>query len=404
MANVPDREPWTREQIVAKVERGLKDGMAKPRQVNTDRSKERKAQKGDSADRYAGGIRTALDLDQIEPPAYNVPGVLQENTTAVFWSPPGQLKTAHVVDLWARQSLGSIWREHALPPGLSLMIPLEDIAGFGARGRFWQKHHGLQLDARALWWQAPFDFSKECTAAVQEGIERAQDQHKLPLRSMFLDPILAAFGEGSASDDADFRRVLDSVNSLLENFKTATGVIVTHTSWEAKHEFGSMVQRALTATSVKFTVENEVSTLKLVRQKNDREGLEFHFKLVTGEEPGQVTVEALDQDEAATLRMPKRARLKKQGRSFWNALIYVWDSAQAADALHVPDNPEIAHSSKCAGGVRLGEVRVRFEALYGFESTANAQQKRARWSEGKNEVEVAGLCGFWKELVWPIFK
>ena len=34
MANEPNREPWSREQIAAKVEHGLRDGMATPRQIN----------------------------------------------------------------------------------------------------------------------------------------------------------------------------------------------------------------------------------------------------------------------------------------------------------------------------------------------------------------------------------
>ena len=40
MANVPDREPWTREQIAAKVEHGLRDGMATPRQVTEKQESE----------------------------------------------------------------------------------------------------------------------------------------------------------------------------------------------------------------------------------------------------------------------------------------------------------------------------------------------------------------------------
>ena len=36
MANEPDREPWNEQQVRAKVEHGLRDGMAKPRQINDD--------------------------------------------------------------------------------------------------------------------------------------------------------------------------------------------------------------------------------------------------------------------------------------------------------------------------------------------------------------------------------
>ena len=52
---------------------------------------------------------------------------------------------------------------------------------------------------------------------------------------------------------------------------------VQHAGWDNKHELGSIMQRALTATSIKASANGNVATLTISRQKNDEEDVSLTF-------------------------------------------------------------------------------------------------------------------------------
>jgi hypothetical protein len=276
-----------------------------------------------------GGFRPAKDLRNIQPPAYNIEGLLQQGTTANLWGLPGETKTTHATDWWARLSLGLPWRDKPVSRGIAAYLPLEDMSGFRARVEAWQEHnikslleHNVtSLPDHALWWDDVFDFSEECIAKVRRALQAAETKYGLPVVLIVIDPIMAAFGEGSVSDENEFRKRLKAIESLRAPFSLATALVVQHAGWDGKHELGSILQRALTATSIKAASNGDVATLTIVRQKNDEEGKTLHFRKVSLGSAGKLVV--VPEETGASGR-----GLTGQKKDAWDALVKAVDTAE----------------------------------------------------------------------------
>ncbi len=232
----------------------------------------------DPADGPVGRFRNVNDLKAIEPPGYNIDGILQKATTALLWGLPGSTKTTHAVDWWARLALGLPWCGAEVTKGIACYLPLEDLAGFRARVDAWEEYNETSLPPWALWWDGGFDFTDECITAVRQAMEAAQREHNLPVVFSCIDPIMKAYGDGAAVDERDFRKRLLAIENMVAPFKTATAVAIQHAGWEGKHELGSILQRALTATSIRATSNGPIAQLTVIRQKNDEEGRTITFQ------------------------------------------------------------------------------------------------------------------------------
>ena len=163
--------------------------------------------------------------------------------------------------------------------GIAFYLPLEDLAGFRARVEAWAEYNEKKLPPCAMWWDGPFDFSEDSISAARNAMEAVQKRLALPVVNITIDPIMAAFGEGTALDEQDFRKRLKAIQDLTEPFPQATAIVAQHAAWTGKHELGSILQRALTATSIKAVVVEKAAALTIVRQKNDEEGKTLNFEI-----------------------------------------------------------------------------------------------------------------------------
>jgi AAA domain len=243
----------------------------------------------------AGQFRTVGELRDIPPPRWNVQDWLQENTTAIYWGLPGSFKTTHLIAGWASTGLGCEWYGRAVEQGISLYVPLEDMSGFKARVEAFEEHYQLDLEIDApwcRWWDGDVDFTPDGIAPLEAKIrEMAETYTDLPLRNLTIDPLMKVFGDGSANEDRDMRERILLIEKLRSPYPEATAILSQHCSWAAEHEFGSITQRALTATSIRAKGEGHTSTLELMRQKNASEGETLHFQSVTLGPDGKIVMQ-----------------------------------------------------------------------------------------------------------------
>ena len=244
---------------------------------------------GDVVNIPIGHLSSMAELKKIQSPAYNIEGWLQESTIAILFGLPGTIKTTHGVNFMGSITTGRPWCGRKVQQGLACYITLEDTPGLRARVEAWEQEYET-LPPNALWWNGDFDFSDEGVGAVRSALEQAEKDHDMPVRLIVIDPFMLAFGEGTAVDEEDMRARIVTIKALMKPFPHVTVLVIQHTAWEGKHELGSVIQRALTATSIKADSNETLAELGLVRQKNDEEGIKRVFRKQTFPGPGRITV------------------------------------------------------------------------------------------------------------------
>ncbi len=335
-----------------------------------------------------GSFRTIEELKNIRPPTYNIEGVLQQGTTALLWGLPGSTKTTHAVDWWARLSLGLDWCDAQVTKGISFYLPLEDRAGFRARVDAWEEHNATKLPPWALWWDGDFDFSDQCATAVRQAMEAKQSEHDLPVVFACLDPIMKTFGEGTALDEQDFRKRLAMIESIMAPFTDATALVVQHAGWDGKHELGSIIQRALTATSIKAAITGDVATLTIVRQKNDEEGRVLTFRKQPLGDKGRLV---MVRDDAAVAKV---SQLTGQNKLAYDALVKAIDDGhQAGQTL-----PSLSEglSERCPVDLWISEfTRFRSDG-----SDISSDSIRRAFDRAKRHLQALKIIGVYDNWAW----
>jgi len=335
-------------------------------------------------------FKTVADLRNIPPPAWNVDGVLQENSTAVMWGLPGSYKTTHQVDLWASTSVGQRWAGREVKPGISLYLPLEDLPGFRARVDAWEEHYGRNLPDHCLWWPEAFDFSETCLADVAAAMEQLTARFDLPIRNITIDPVMKGFGEGSAADEEEMRIRVIAIEKLRTPHLHATAILSQHCSWTAEHEFGSIMQRALTATSIRARGQGEIGTLEIVRQKNERESDKLTFKRRDIGPDGKIVL------EPSTL--VETRGLTGEERKCYDALVKAIDDAQRSGQNTLPPV-----SALLSARVRVDCWQREFKRMKSDGPDTKVGSIHRAWRRHKNNLQAAGKIGVYDDYAWLIY-
>ncbi len=334
-------------------------------------------------------FKTVADLRDIPPPTWNVAGMLQENSTAVMWGLPGSYKTTHQVDLWASTSIGRAWAGREVKSGISLYIPLEDLPGFRARVDAWEEHRGRKLPDHCRWWAEPFDFTEPCLADVANAMQQLVADYALPIRNLTIDPIMKGFGEGSALDEEEMRKRVIAVEKLRAPHPEATAILSQHCSWTAEHEFGSIMQRALTSTSIKARGNGEIGTLDIVRQKNAKEGTPLTFRRIDVGPDGKIVLEPSTSVETTTLT--------GEERKCFDALVRAVDDGNQAETT-LP-----AESGFVSARVRVDLWKREYVRTRSDGADIKADNISRTWRRYKNSLQAAGRVGFYNDYAWIIY-
>ncbi len=150
MANEPDREPWNERQIRAKVEHGLRDGMARPRQIdNVNGSNELTGNSEVTNDRRARRLKPIpwSELGSLPKRETLVKGLLDRGAMSVKFGLYGCGKTFSSLDLACHVALGWPWFGRKTRQGPVVYIAAEGGLGIEERLTAFRYHHGVEPDA-----------------------------------------------------------------------------------------------------------------------------------------------------------------------------------------------------------------------------------------------------------------
>ena len=150
MANEPEREPWTREQIAAKAEHGLRDGMAKPREINgtseTNDLENNYKVNNEARHRRLKPIRWS-ELGNLPKREPLVKGILDRGAMSVKFGQSNCGKTFSSLDLACHVALGWEWFGRKVRQGAVVYIAAEGGLGIEERLTAFRYHHNVEPDA-----------------------------------------------------------------------------------------------------------------------------------------------------------------------------------------------------------------------------------------------------------------
>ena len=217
-------------------------------------------------------------------------------------------------------------------------------------------------------------------------MEAQQQQHNLPVLFNCIDPIMKQFGEGTALDEQDFRKRLSAIERLMAPFPESTALAIQHAGWDNKHELGSILQRALTATSIKASANGNVATLTIVRQKNDEEDRTFTFNKHPLGAKGKLVMVPASPDRSL--------KLTGQNRLAFDALVKAVDDGNQA-GITLPKTSE-SLSERCPVDRWLAE----FTRMKSDGSDKAPDSSRRAFDRARNKLQTLGVVGFYNNLAW----
>ena len=306
-----------------------------------------------------GRLASLSELDRLTEPKFVIDGIAEEGTELMLWGREGSLKTTVLADWYRCILTGENWCGRHVEQGIVLHVPLEDRRGFAARLQILRELHG-DLPPHLVWWDGAFEFSEACMLDIRSKLLDLAIAFDLPVRMIGVDPFTKAF-KGSATEDQDMRRNLALIRTLNAPFPNATTVLVTHSGWADEHELGSIMQRALTSTSIQCRAQESVVSASVVRQKNGVSGAQFWFTVRPDDRAGMVSLIPRKAPEASAEGLPDNARMG------WEALLEVVNLYGSGDYQHLefikPPSQKFENGAviKLSGGVSVDHWRDEYD-------------------------------------------
>ena len=200
--------------------------------------------------------------------------------------------------------------------------------------------------------------------------------------------------ENNLGKEQDFRQRLASIENMMAPFPEAVALAIQHAGWSGQHELGSVIQRALTATSIraKANDKDSVAQLTIVRQKNDEEGRTFTFQKHSLGRKGRIVM------IPATISKQKAASLVGDSRIAYDALVRVIDDGnQAGNTL-----PRVSERLSARCPVHLW--RAEYERMKSEGADTKADTIARTFRRAKKNLQSVGVVGFYDNLAWIIWE
>lgn len=292
MRNGDAHRPWTRNEVIDKVDRGLQDGARRPRQVK-DRpdwktnghaepayepppypedelpAKPKKAEPRD--------IFPTLDIDgllNLPPPVWRVHGLLTTSANAVLYGPYASLKSFAALDLSLCLAYGQPWHGRDVQQCAVLYIAGEGVGGLSKRIKAWLHFHGLE-DQRAAFRliSASIDLrNPEVTAAIVRTALHVAEQDGMKVGLVVIDTLARAMVGADENSSQDMGLAVKGTDEIREGIDAAT-LTVHHTGKDTdRGPRGSSALGGAVDCQIRVERSDMAVTLTIEKQKDDEEG------------------------------------------------------------------------------------------------------------------------------------
>ena len=389
MANEPDREPWSREQIAAKVKHGLRDGMATPRQV---------ADKTETTETITRESRLRplrwSELGSLPKREPLVKGILDRGAMSVKYGATNCGKTFSSLDLACHVALGWPWFGRKTRQGAVVYIAAEGGLGIEERLTAFRYHHGVEPDAPLYVVPVAIDLCK----TKKDVAELLREIKPLDPALVVIDTLSRAMAGGNENSPDDMGAFVTNCD-LIRQETGAHLLVIHHTGKdEGRGTRGHSLLAAAADTLIEVS-KDEVSglvTATVKKQRDRASGDVLVFKL----EPVDI---GMDEDEDTITscvvvpsdeQAPKRVKLTGPAKIALDLLIKAINEASVKPPAsnHIP--PDI---SACP--VTLWK---RYCHTGSITASDKPDSKDKAFKRAADRLQELGFVGVWDDWVWVI--
>lgn len=391
MSNDPQKTPWTEKEITAKVDRGLRDGMAKPRQQKNDT-----AGTPESVPRRLRPLAWS-ELGNLPTREPLIKGVLDRGAMSVDYGPTNCGKTFLALDLAARISLGWEWFGHKVKQGGVIYIAAEGGLGIIDRLTAFELRHEIKPDAPLYVLPIAIDLCK----SRKDAAELVKEIKLLePVELIVIDTLSRTLAGGNENDSADLGSFVANCDFLRQ--ETGAHVMVIHHTGkdESRGSRGHSLLSGAADSMIEVSKDaySGIITATVKKQRDRAADGAFAFKL----DPVEI---GMDEDEEWVTscvveptdapNMPadaKRARLSDSNKVALDQL----RRALSHEGKIPPACSNIPEHTPCVSVKTFGTY-----CLSGGLSQSNEPEaQRKAFKRSTDKLLAVGLIGKWQEYVW----
>jgi hypothetical protein len=218
-------------------------------------------------------LKTAADLQSMQPPTYQIDGHIPKGGLVVIFGPSGSGKTFEAIEQACCIASGTAWHGlERVAAGPIVYVAAEGASGLGKRLRAWERAHpGADL-SRLHFITEPVNLMDPLEIEAFLSVLRALPE---PPAAVLFDTLARCMVGADENSSRDMGIAIAAMDSIRREFG-ATVVPIHHTGKNGEDERGSSALRGAADTMIKVASDGTTTRLTCIKQKDDEE-----FKPVT---------------------------------------------------------------------------------------------------------------------------
>ncbi len=388
MVSDPQRKPRSEREIKAKVEHGLRDGMARPRLVTKASEPETITR-----ERRLRPLRWS-ELSSLPKRESLVKGVLDRGAMSVKFGATNCGKTFSSLDLACHVALGWPWFGRKVKQGPVVYIAAEGGLGIEERLTAFRYHHGIEPDAPVYVIPVAIDLCK----TKRDAAELIREIKPLNPALVVIDTLSRAMAGGNENSPDDMGAFVGACD-LIRQETSAHLLVIHHTGKdEGRGTRGHSLLNGAADTIIEVA-KDEMSglvTATVKKQRDRASGDVLTFKLepvdigMDDDEDTITSCVVVPSDEQA----PQRARLTGPAKIALNLLIKAIDEAGEIPPAsnHIPPDISACPVALWRGYCHTGSITA----------SDKPDSKDKAFKRAADRLQELGFIGVWSNWVWVI--